>query len=252
MPEAGMTRLSLPWLAPDPAAPFPPVERALQHPNGLLAAGGDLSPKRLLAAYRHGIFPWYADGEPILWWSPDPRCVFHTDRMHVPRRLRRELRASTWRIEVDRRFPAVIDGCATARADGQGTWITSDMRAAYIRLHRLGHAHSVEAVDGERLVGGLYGVTVGSVFCAESMFSAETNGSKAALLGLAAHLLDHGMTLIDAQVPSPHLFTLGAEEMPRARYVALLEAAAQRPAPALLFAANATRPVAELVARWRP
>jgi leucyl/phenylalanyl-tRNA--protein transferase len=247
-----VTRLALPWLSADPTAPFPSVERALTHPNGLLAAGGDLSATRLLNAYRHGAFPWYAEGEPILWWSPDPRCVFHAARMHVPRRLRRSLRASGWRIEVDRRFAAVIDGCAGERADRQGTWITPDMRAAYVELHRLGHAHSVEALDGERLVGGLYGVAVGGVFCAESMFSAATNGSKAALLGLAAHLAEHGVELIDAQVSSPHLFTLGATEMPRRRFVEYLTRVRDRALPASAWRDAPPRPAAALATRRPP
>ena len=244
-----MTRLALPWLGIDPAAPFPDVERALSHPNGLLAAGGDLAPVRLMNAYRRGIFPWYSEGEPILWWSPDPRCVFHADRMHVPERLRRTLRAIRWTIEIDRRFDAVIDACAAARADHQGTWITPDMRAAYLDLHRLGHAHSVEAIDDGRLVGGLYGVDVGGVFCAESMFSASTNGSKAALLGLAARLHDHGRTLIDAQVPSAHLFTLGAVEMSRRCYVEQLERS--RTAQAATFGPGIDpMAVAALADRW--
>ena len=224
-----MTRLPIPWLGADPEAGFPPVSRAMREPNGLLAAGGDLSPRRLLDAYRHGIFPWYMPGEPVLWWSPDPRCVFETGAIHVSRRLRRDLRRSTWRVAADLRYGAVVDACATARRDGGGTWITPEMRAAYVMLHRLGHAHSIEVYDGERLVGGLYGVRVGALFCAESMFSAETNGSKVALLALAHALSAEDVPLIDAQVASPHLLTLGAKLMPRAAFSAYCARASALP-----------------------
>ena len=227
-----MTRLPIPWLANDPDAPFPPVSRALREPNGLLAAGGDLAPRRLLEAYRHGIFPWFMPGEPILWWSPDPRCVFRTGAMHVARRFRRDLKRSHWRIVADTRFVAVIDACAAARRDGGGTWITPAMRDAYVALHRLGHAHSIEVLDGERLVGGLYGVRVGALFCAESMFSGETHGSKVALLALARALAAEDVPLIDAQVASPHLFTLGASLMRRVEFAAYCAQAAAVPAPA--------------------
>ena len=213
-----MTRLPIPWLGADPEAGFPPVSRAMREPNGLLAAGGDLSPRRLLEAYRQGIFPWYMPGEPVLWWAPEPRCVFETDAIHVSRRLRRDLRRCTWQVSADTRYGAVVDACARARRDGGGTWITPEMRAAYVTLHRLGHAHSIEVHDGERLVGGLYGVRVGALFCAESMFSAETNASKVALLALARALALEGVPLIDAQVASPHLMTLGAKLLPRARF----------------------------------
>ena len=242
-----MTRLPIPWLSTEPDAPFPPVSRALREPNGLLAAGGDLAPRRLLEAYRHGIVPWFMPGEPILWWSPDPRCVFPTAAMHVARRLRRDLKRSSWNVVADTRFEEVIDACATARRDGGGTWITPGMRDAYVALHRLGHAHSVEVLDGERLVGGLYGVRVGALFCAESMFSAETHGSKVALLALARALAAEDVPLIDAQVASPHLFTLGARLMRRSDFAAWCEDAAAVPAPPG-FAARVAATAAELAA----
>jgi leucyl/phenylalanyl-tRNA--protein transferase len=199
--------------------PFPPVERALPDPDGLLAAGGDLSPTRLIDAYRHGIFPWYSDGQPILWWSPSMRTVFDTARMHVPRRLSRWLRSCTWQIRADTAFAEVMRGCAAARANARGTWITGEMLDAYERLHSLGHAHSVEAWDDGRLVGGIYGVAVGRMFFGESMFSAATNGSKVALLALCHALRNWEFPLLDAQVASDHLFTLGARELPRVTFI---------------------------------
>ena len=214
----------LPWLSDDPQAPFPPVDTALREPDGLLAAGGDLSPERLLAGYRQGIFPWYSPGEPILWWSPAQRTVFDTAAVHVPRRLARWLRSCDWRIEADRAFAEVMRACAAPRVKQHGTWITREMHAAYARLHALGHAHSVEVRDGERLVGGIYGVAIGRMFFGESMFSAATNGSKVALLALCRVLRDRGWPLLDAQVASDHLFTLGAREMPRAAFCARVAA----------------------------
>jgi leucyl/phenylalanyl-tRNA--protein transferase len=196
-------------------APFPPVESALQSPDGLLAAGGDLRPGRLLDAYARGIFPWYSRGQPILWWSPAERTIFRTAAMHVPRRLARWLRGCAWRISADTAFDAVIDACAAPRGDEAGTWITSEMREAYVRLHGLGHAHSVEAWDGSRLVGGLYGVSIGRMVYGESMFSAAPNGSKVALLALAHVMAREGAPWLDAQVASAHLFTLGAQRLPR-------------------------------------
>lgn len=213
--------MRIPWLAADPAGPFPPLAMALRRPDGLLAAGGDLSPTRLLSAYRAGIFPWFGAGEPILWWSPDPRCVFETHAMHEPRRLRRWRRGCNFVLEADRDFDAVVAACAAPRGGASGTWILPEMRVAYGRLHRAGHAHSVEvrAPDG-RLAGGLYGVAIGRMFFAESMFSAETNASKLALLGLGWTLAEWGWPLIDAQVRSAHLETLGARPMPRAAFAA--------------------------------
>ncbi len=212
----------LPSLLPDdPAAPFPPVDEALRQPDGLLAVGGDLSPTRLLNAYRHGIFPWYSQGQPILWWSPDPRTVFETDGVRLGSKFRRGLRRCPWVVRADTAFAEVIDACAfTTRPGQRGTWITREMRAAYRRLHELGHAHSFEVFDGERLVGGIYGVAVGRMFFGESMFSAVSGGSKVALAALAWHLHDWGWPLIDAQVENDHLLSLGARPCPRARFVA--------------------------------
>lgn len=212
--------IRLPFLDPSQPDRFPPPERALAEPDGLLAAGGDLSPARLLGAYRRGIFPWFSEGEPILWWSPSRRTVFDTGAMHVPRRLARWLRGCPWTIRADTAFGAVVRACAAPRARQQGTWITADMIAAYEHLHALGHAHSIEAWDGARLVGGIYGVALGRMFYGESMFSAEPNGSKVALLGLARVLRDEDFPLLDAQVASDHLFTLGAFELPRAAFCA--------------------------------
>ena len=204
----------------DPAAPtrFPDPRDALHEPNGLLAFGGDLSPARLLAAYGQGIFPWFGEGEPILWWSPDPRCVFRTEALRINRSLRRQLRGKPWRLAVDRAFEAVIRACAAPRDGHAGTWILPEMVEAYTRLHRLGHAHSVEVWDGARLVGGVYGVAVGQLFCGESMFSAESGGSKLALVALAGLLRQWGWPLIDAQVANAHTLGLGAEEIPRERF----------------------------------
>lgn len=213
--------IRLPLLPPDPSAPFPPTETATREPNGLLAMGGDLSPTRLLNAYRHGIFPWYSAGEPILWWCPDPRMVFRTDAFRLSRRLCRELRHSPWEIRTDTAFAAVIDACARSPRPGQdGTWITPEMRAAYVELHRLGHAHSVEVFDGERLVGGIYGVAIGRMFFGESMFSAATGGSKVALAGLVRILRGWGWPLLDAQVENPHLLSLGGRRLPRPGFLA--------------------------------
>ena len=216
-----VTRSPIPWLAPDPEAPFPPPERALREPNGLLALGGDLSPARLLNAYSHGIFPWYSPGQPLLWWNPDPRMVLRTGRVHLSTRFRRDLRRSPWTLRADTAFAAVIAACATSPRPGQdGTWITRDMAAAYMQLHRLGHAHSVEVFAGDRLVGGIYGVAIGRMFFGESMFSAESGGSKVAIAGLAGFLRERHWPLIDAQVENPHLLTLGAESMPRRDFLA--------------------------------
>ena len=197
---------------------FPDVDTALENPNGLLAAGGDLSPQRLLDAYAHGIFPWYSQGEPILWWSPDPRMVFATDMAHVSTRLRRWLRGCDWTIRADTAFAQVMRACAAPRATQHGTWITREMLDAYTGLHALGYAHSVEVYDSERLVGGIYGVAVGHMFFGESMFSAATNASKVALLALCRVLRGWGFPLLDAQVESPHLLTLGAFNMPRKQF----------------------------------
>lgn len=209
----------VPFLDGAPTDRFPPVDSALPYPDGLLAAGGDLSPQRLLAAYSRGIFPWYSGDQPILWWSPSSRTVFDTASVHVPRRLARWLRGQCqWSIRADTAFEDVMRACAAPRSHERGTWITEDMLDAYIRLHGSGHAHSVEAWDGDRLVGGIYGVAVGRMFFGESMFSRATNGSKVALLGLCRVLAGWSFPLLDAQLASDHLFTLGAREMTRATF----------------------------------
>lgn len=216
--------IRIPILRAGTSDPFPAVETALTDPDGLLAAGGDLSPSRLLAAYRLGIFPWYSRGQPILWWSPDPRTVFETGQMHVPRRLARFLHGCEWTLTADTAFETVVRACAAPRAKQRGTWLDADMRKAYLRLHELGHAHSVEAWDGNALAGGIYGVAIGRMFFGESMFSAAGNGSKVALLALARALRDWGYPLLDAQVASEHLFTLGAREIGRADFSARVAA----------------------------
>ncbi|PPT97836.1 leucyl/phenylalanyl-tRNA--protein transferase [Xanthomonas arboricola] len=212
---------ALPYLlAADPAAPFPPAESALREPDGLLAIGGDLSPQRLLNAYASGVFPWFSEGQPILWWSPDPRTVFRTDGVRLSSRFRRQLRSSHWIVRADSAFAQVIDACASIPRAGQdGTWITTPMQQAYLELHRLGHAHSLEVFDGTRLVGGIYGVAVGRMFFGESMFSADSGGSKVALAALAAYLHSCGWPLLDAQVENPHLMRLGAQRLPRAEFL---------------------------------
>ena len=211
-------------LAQDPDSPFPPASQALREPDGLLAMGGDLSPARLLNAYRHGIFPWYSDGQPLLWWSPDPRMVLCTHAMRLSSRFRRGLRSSPWQVRADTAFAEVVAACATAPRPGQdGTWITAEMQAAYVELHRLGHAHSVEVFEGERLVGGIYGVAIGHMFFGESMYSGASGGSKVALAALAHRLHGWGWPLIDAQVENPHLLTLGAESVPRPRFLAWVQ-----------------------------
>lgn len=216
--------LRLPLLPFDPRAAFPDPRTALREPNGLLAMGGDLSPARLLNAYRRGIFPWYSDREPLLWWSPDPRTVFPTGALRLSSRFRRSLRTSRWIVRADTCFAAVIDACALMPRPGQdGTWITDEMRAAYLELHRLGHAHSIEVLEGERLVGGLYGVAIGRMFFGESMFSADSGGSKVALAALCAKLQDWAWPLLDAQVENPHLLTLGAQLWPRNRFLESIE-----------------------------
>lgn len=212
--------LNLPWLNADPQAPFPPADSALLEPSGLLAAGGDLSPARLLNAYRHGIFPWFSQGQPLLWWTPDPRTVFRTDAVRLSRRTARQLRASGWAIRADTAFDAVIAACARTPRPGQrGTWITADMQAAYRELHRLGHAHAVEVYEHESLIGGIYGVAIGRMFFGESMYSGRSGASKAALAALAYRLHEWEWPLIDAQVENPHLDSMGAESWPRERFL---------------------------------
>ena len=214
----------IPWLRPtDPPDAFPPVFDALDEPDGLLCVGGDLSPARLLAAYRRGIFPWYSEGQPILWWSPDPRSVLFPGELRVTRSLAKTIRNRGYIVTRDRAFAGVMNLCGDGTLRPEGTWISPDMRAAYARLHALGHAHSVETWLDGRLVGGLYGVALGRVFFGESMFSTERDASKVALHDLVQSLRTSNVELIDCQIASPHLESLGARAIPRRDFVAHLE-----------------------------
>ena len=218
-------QLKLRWLASDsPPDSFPNPNIALRFPNGLLAAGGDLSVARLLCAYRRGVFPWYSSTQPILWWSPDPRCVIFTDRMHISHSLRKQLRRGDYAMSFDTAFDEVVTACAAPRRrlPTEGTWITPAIQTAYLELHRRGYAHSIEIRMHDELVGGLYGVALGGVFFGESMFSRRTNASKIALACLARQLLNWGFTMLDCQVPSPHLAQLGSVCLPRAEFLELL------------------------------
>ena len=207
----------IPWL--DAATPFPPIDAALTDPEGLLAAGGDLSPARLVDAYRRGIFPWYSDGQPILWWSPDPRMVLHVGEFRVSHSLAKRIRRHEFDLRNDTAFDAVIEACANVpRGQGSGTWITAAMIDAYRRLHRLGYAHSVEAWRGDELAGGLYGLALGKVFFGESMFARATDASKVALAALVARLRQLDVSLIDCQQETGHLASLGARPIPRKRF----------------------------------
>jgi leucyl/phenylalanyl-tRNA--protein transferase len=203
----------IPWL--DITQPFPPAERALKDPNGLLAAGADLSPRRLLEAYSNGIFPWYAEGEPILWWSPDPRMVLFPEELKIARSLDKTLRNTAYEIRFDHSFDAVVQACAGPRPGQPGTWITAEMHAAYHRLHELGYAHSVETWLEGSLAGGLYGVALGGVFFGESMFARRRDASKLALVALVKKVSREGYGLIDCQLPTAHLATMGARPIPR-------------------------------------
>lgn len=224
--------LRLPRLESASDAPFPSTERALVEPNGLLAFGGDLTPTRLLNAYRGGIFPWYSDGEPILWWSPDPRMVITPPSLHLSQRLRRTLRRCDWQVRCDQRFDDVIAQCADLPRHGRtGTWITDPMRAAYTTLHRLGHAHSVEVCDANgSLVGGLYGIAIGRMFFGESMFSRRSGGSQVAVAALCRRLQEWDFALLDGQVHSAHLATLGFRPLPRREFVETCRLACAGPA----------------------
>jgi len=207
----------IPWLRGN--APFPAVSAALDLPNGLLAAGGDLGPQRLLDAYSHGIFPWFNEGEPILWWSPDPRMVLFPDELKISRSLRKTLRTRTYEIRFDTAFPQVMAACASPRRSHGGTWISPQMIEAYTRLHELGYAHSAETwIEGE-LAGGLYGVAIGRMFYGESMFTRVTDASKIAFVHLVWQLRRWGFGLIDCQMKTAHLASLGAREIPRAEFV---------------------------------
>lgn len=228
------------WLGEDDVDAFPPVEQALRDPDGLLAAGGDLSPERLKAAYRRGIFPWYSRGQPILWWSPDPRAVLAPSELKVSRSLRKSIRNAGFEVRFDTAFAQVIANCGDPKLRNQGTWIVPEMRAAYTNLHRLGLAHSVETWRDGELVGGLYGVALGRIFYGESMFSRATDASKVALHGLCDELIHRRFELIDCQMATAHLQSLGAKLVSRAEFTALLSANAQPPDPAGSWTASST------------
>lgn len=222
-PSSASTRRKapFPYLSEDMNFPFPQPESADQH--GIVGMGGNLSPGLLLSAYKQGIFPWFSEDEPILWWSPDPRFVLFTDELHVSATMRKVLRRRNYELSLDRDFPAVIRSCASAQRPGQkGTWITEGMIEAYIELHRLGYAHSAEARQDGALVGGLYGVCLGGMFFGESMFSRADGASKAVFIALVWRLREEGFTLVDSQVYTDHLAGLGAREIPRIEYLSLL------------------------------
>ena len=212
----------IPWL--DPSTPFPPIGTALGQPDGLLAAGADLSPSRLVDAYRHGIFPWYSEGQPILWWSPNPRMVLYVDEFRISHSLAKRVRRRDFDVRVDTAFDRIIEACAEVpRGQGGGTWITGAMIDAYRRLHRLGYAHSVEAWRGDELAGGLYGLAVGRMFFGESMFARQTDASKVALAALVALLRQRDVPLVDCQQETRHLASLGARPIPRERFARHLD-----------------------------
>ncbi|QZN98049.1 leucyl/phenylalanyl-tRNA--protein transferase [Symbiopectobacterium purcellii] len=212
---------------------FPPVEKALADPNGLLAFGGDLSPDRLLAAYRGGIFPWYSPGDPILWWSPDPRAVLQPEALHISRSLHKFMRKQPFHITLNCAFAAVTQACAHTRQEG--TWISPEMITAYCALHEQGHAHSIEVWHNDELVGGLYGIAQGKLFCGESMFSTRDNASKCALVALITHFVRCGGQMLDCQVLNAHTASLGATEVSRAAYLTTLRALQDAPVAAFCW-----------------
>jgi leucyl/phenylalanyl-tRNA--protein transferase len=219
------------WLPPqDTSHEFPAVELALSEPNGLLAIGGDLTPERLIKAYQHGIFPWFSEGQPILWWSPNPRAVLFPDQLRVSRSLRKTIKKENYTITFDQAFNEVIHACAAPRSASNGTWITPQMANAYCELHHQGLAHSVEAWQNGVLVGGLYGIALGKVFFGESMFSRATDASKVAFVYLVTQLQRWGFHVIDCQITTSHLVSLGATEIQRPRFVELLAHATKLPA----------------------
>ena len=220
-----MSNIALYWIDPDsPPDNFPPVASALSQPDGLLCFGGDLSSERLLHAYRRGIFPWYSEGQPIMWWSPAPRCVIYPQELVIRRSLKKTMRNAGFQFTIDRDFSQVISACALPRGDDEGTWITSDMIAAYTKLHEQGHAHSAEIWSDGHLVGGLYGIAIGRVYFGESMFALKRDASKVALACMGHFLKRHNFRLIDAQVTSSHMLSMGAREISRAQFISELDA----------------------------
>lgn len=219
----------IPFLGP--SDPFPPVEQALENPDGLLAAGGTLAARRLIDAYRRGIFPWFNEGDPILWWSPDPRTILRPPALHVSHSLRKKLNKNAFLVTIDKAFAKVLDGCAAPREGDPGTWLSAPMRRAYTTLHTAGLAHSIEIwMDGE-LAGGIYGVAIGRMFFGESMFTRRTDASKIGIARLAAQLERWRFPMIDCQLETDHLLSLGAEHMPRQQFVAAVAALVKEPAP---------------------
>ncbi|BFM07191.1 leucyl/phenylalanyl-tRNA--protein transferase [Halioxenophilus aromaticivorans] len=214
--------IDIPWLDDDDSMYFPPTSSALDYPNGLLAAGGNLTSERLITAYSLGIFPWYSEGEPILWWTPSPRCVVYPSQAHCSRSLSKVIRKGTFQVTSDTCFSEVIGLCGETRQQQEGTWITQELKSAYIQLHRLGYAHSVEVWQRDTLAGGLYGLALGDVFFGESMFSLAPNASKVAFIWLAEQLQQRGYRVIDCQVTSSHLLSLGAQEIDRCEFEHLL------------------------------
>lgn len=207
----------------DDAVTFPPPELALEEPNGLLAFGGDLSVERLLQAYENGIFPWFSEGEPLLWWSPDPRGILYLDNYQVSKSFRKFLKKHTYKVTKDTAFAQVIKACASTPRDDKGTWITEDMQQAYVRLHNAGFAHSIEVWEGEELVGGLYGIGIGNVFCGESMFHLRSNVSKLAFYHLVQYMKHFGCRFIDCQMQTEHLSSLGATSISRQDFLKQLK-----------------------------
>ena len=220
----------IPWL--QPGDPFPRVDNALKEPNGLLAAGGDLSPARLVEAYRNGIFPWYSEDQPLLWWSPDPRMVLYPPELRISRSLRKRLARRDYEVRADTAFEAVMRACSAPRRGQDGTWITDDMVAAYTRLHREGHAHSIETWIGGKLAGGLYGVALGRAFYGESMFTSRPDASKIALAHLVRQLGRWGCGMIDCQMATAHLARFGARQIPRVDFIRRLAKLVNYPAMA--------------------
>ncbi len=221
------------FLGPD--TPFPDPDSALDQPNGLLAVGGDLGPERLLAAYRQGIFPWYSEDEPLLWWSPDPRMLLFPMEFHASRSLRKAIRNKPFTVTVNQAFAAVVEGCAAPRSSDSGTWILPEMQQAYGRLHASGQAHSFEVWTGDQLVGGLYGISLGRLFFGESMFSRVSDASKVALTALVALARQHDFSFIDCQMENPHLTRLGARPVPRADFLGGLKEGLHWQQPASLW-----------------
>ncbi len=223
--------IELPCLAGLAEDDFPPTRTALADPNGLLAWGGKLTARRLISAYRRGIFPWYSEGEPLLWWTPSPRCVLELDAVYISRRTRRRLKQGQFQFTADSAFEAVIEGCARPARGRTSTWITKEMKSAYIELHRLGIAHSIEAWNEDTLVGGIYGLSQGRMFFGESMFSDMPDASKAALIVLCRQLQEWQFGLIDCQVGNPHLLRMGACEIPRREFERRLSELVAQPHP---------------------